>query len=238
MHHAVIERWSQGQSFLHRRDARAKAAALLFLLIAIATGPGLPAAAGSVYFAILVLGFAAARVPVLGALARAAAVLPFSLAFAAIAAVSGDPARAAILVGKSYLSALAVLLLVATTPLPKLLRGFEGIGVPRFLLMVGQFVYRYLFVIAAQAASMRLAASCRGGFGKSGSAHETRFRAAAGALAVLFARSYGAAENIHRSMLSRGFEGHFHLLRNPRFGPADWTFLLSSAAVAVVVRGI
>ncbi len=238
MHYAVVERWSRGRSFLHRRDARAKAGALLILLTAIGTAPGLPAALGGAYFAYLILGFAMARVPVTGALARAAAVLPFSLAFAAIAAISGDPARAIALAGKSYLSALAVLLLVATTPLPKLLRGFEGIGVPRFLLMVGQFLYRYLFVIAGQAASMRLAALCRGGFAKSGPAHGTRFRAAAGALAVLFARSYGAAENIHRSMLSRGFEGHFHLLRSPRFGPADWTFLVSSAAVTVAVRGI
>jgi cobalt/nickel transport system permease protein len=232
LHYAEIERWSQGASFLHRRDARAKAVALLVLLTAVATSPGFAPAAGGMYFALLIACAASARVPIGGALARAAGVLPFSLAFAAAAALAGDPARALVLAAKSYLSALAALLLVATTPLPKLLRGFEGIGVPRFLLMVGQFIYRYLFVIAAEASSMRLAALGRGGFGRSG------FRAAAGALAVLFARSYGAAENIHRSMLSRGFEGHFHLMRKPGFGPADWIFVLSAAAVVAAVRAI
>ena len=63
---------------------------------------------------------------------------------------------------KSYLSALAVLLLVSTTPLPVLLRGFEMLGAPRFLLMVAQFLYRYLFVISEEAQHMRKAAMARG----------------------------------------------------------------------------
>ena len=58
---------------------------------------------------------------VAGALARAGVVLPFTAVFAGISWLAGDPARGAALVMKSYLSALAVLLLVSTTPLPLLL---------------------------------------------------------------------------------------------------------------------
>ena len=132
----------------------------------------------------------------------------------------------AALVLKCYISALAVLVVVSTTPLPVLLRGVEMLGAPRFLLMVAQFLYRYLFVISGQAHRMRMAGLCRGGL-----SGRRSFRAAAGALGVLFARSYERAESIHRSMVSRGFQGHFQLLTTTRFGLADTAFLCLAAGL-------
>ena len=142
---------------------RVKILALLIFLIAVATTHRDFELPGLFYFAVLVGGMIAARLPVIGVLRRAAIVLPFSLTLAAITWISGEPRRAAMVVEKSFLSASAALLLVATTPLPQLLRGLEMLGTPRFLLMVAQFVYRYLFVIAEQTHRMRLAALCRGG---------------------------------------------------------------------------
>src|SRR5436853_583242 len=118
----------------------------------------------------------------------------------------------AAMVLKSYLSALAVLLWVATTPLPALLLSLELLGVPVFLLTVIQFLYRYLFVISGEAQYMRTAAAARGGL---------TFGAAAGALAVLFARSYSRAGQIHRAMLARGFTGRFVPLAPRRFTTTD-----------------
>src|SRR5437879_7893482 len=184
LHHVVLERWSRGSSFLHRRNARAKIVALLVFLVAVATTRQAFEWIGLFFVLLLLAAIIAARLPLAGVLRRAAVVLPFSLTFAAISWISGEPRRAALLVEKSYLSALAALLLVATTPLPQLLRGLEMLGVPGFLLMVAQFLYRYLFVIVEQAHRMRLAGLCRGGLKRGG------FRAAAGALGVLFARSY------------------------------------------------
>jgi energy-coupling factor transporter transmembrane protein EcfT len=37
LHHVVLERWSRGASPLHRRDPRAKLAALLVFLVVLAT---------------------------------------------------------------------------------------------------------------------------------------------------------------------------------------------------------
>ncbi len=106
------------------------------------------------------------------------------------------------------------------------------LGTPRFLLMVAQFVYRYLFVIAEQGHRMRLAALCRGGsFRPNGG-----FRSAAGTVGVLFVRSYERADRIHQSMISRGFEGHFRLLSNPRLGWVDAGFLCLSAALVAGIR--
>ena len=225
MHHVTLDQWSRGVSPLHQRDPRVKIVAVLVFLAVVATAhrslPWLCAA----FFVVLCLAARSARLPLAGALTRAGVVLPFTLVFAGVSWLAGDPARGAALVMKSYLSAFAVLLLVSTTPLPLLLRGFEMTGVPRFLLMVAQFLYRYLFVISEEAQHMRKAAAARGATARGLAGNSARFRAAAGALAVLFARSYARAGDIHRAMLSRGFPGYFRPLVELHFHQADVAFL-------------
>ena len=161
MHHVVLERWSRRESALHRRDPRAKIIALLVFLVAVATTRHSFAVAGLAYMGLLLAVLLWSRLPLWSALTRATVVLPFTLVFAIITILAGDVERAGLLLGKSYLSALAVLALVSTTPLPQLLRGLEMLGVPRFLLMVAQFLYRYLFVISEEAQHMRVAAASR-----------------------------------------------------------------------------
>jgi cobalt/nickel transport system permease protein len=236
LHHVVLERWSRGASLLHRRDPRAKVAALLLFLVVLATAHrNLP-----VYAAVLALllaaGLAAAKLPVAGAMARSALVLPFTLLFGVICWAAGDTARGVAVVLKSYLSALAVLLVVSTTPLPDLLNALESFGTPRFLLMVAQFIYRYLFVISEEAQHMSKAAVSRGATAAGLASNRQRFRAAAGALAVLFARSYGRAEEIHRAMLSRSFPGRFRTLGARHFQSADAAFLAMAALTPIALR--
>ncbi len=233
MHHVHLDQWSRRASPLHRRDPRAKILVLLTFLIVLATTPANRALPLGIYAVLLLSGVLIAGLPVRSLLARALVVLPFSLTFGLISWLAGDSLRALGLIEKSYLSAVAALLVVGTTPLPALLSGLERMGAPRVLTLVAQFLYRYLFVISEQAQHMRLAARCRQGAGRQRSA---RFRAAAGALAVLFARSYQRADGIHRAMLARAFNGHFPLLHSLRFRPSDAIFAGLIAAFLVVVR--
>jgi len=236
LHRLAPDRWAQGSSPLHRRDPRAKIIALLIFLIALATAHrGLPVFAAGL-LALLVAALAWARVPIWGALVRAGIVLPFSAVFAAVSWIAGDPARGAPLAIKSYLSALAVLLVISTTPLPILLRGLEAMGAPHFLLDVGQFLYRYFFVISEEAQRMNQAAAARGGSARQWKLGGQRFRASAGALAVLFARSYARAGDIHRAMLARGFEGRFLVLGSPRFQRADMLFTAVASLAPLALR--
>jgi cobalt/nickel transport system permease protein len=236
VHHVVLERWSRGASVLHRRDPRAKLAALVVFLVVLATAHRHLPALGAGLLLLLAGTLVWARIPLAGALARASVVVPFTLLFAAACWVAGEPARGFALLLKSYLSALAVLTVVSTTPLPLLLRGMETAGAPRFLLMVAQFLYRYLFVISEEAQHMRKAAASRGATLRGSTSGGARFHAAAGALAVLFARSYARAEDIHRAMMARGFLGRFRTLSALRFGPADAAFLMLAAMAPVVIR--
>lgn len=185
------------------------------------------------YFFLLCGSVLLARLPLKAILLRAAVVLPFSATFACVSLLSGTTERAIGIPVKSFLSALGVLLVVATTPLPQILKALESLGAPRIALLVIQFLYRYLFVIFEQAQHMRLAAKCRGGFG---GGHRSKFRAAAGALAVLFGRSYERAEGIHQAMLARGFDGHLRLLSTGRIRAVDVAFLAAAVAIPLAFR--
>jgi len=227
---------------MHRLDPRAKIVPLLALLAALATARHALPEFSALVFAMLCGSLLAARVPLFAALARAALVLPFAAVFAAACWLSGDPARGLALALKSYLSALAVLTVVATTPLPALLSGLERMRAPLFFLNVAQFLYRYLFVISEEAQHMRKAAASRGTPERRLASAGARFRAAAGALAVLFARSYARAQDLHRAMLARGFAGRLPAHFDLRFRFADAAFLafasLAPLAARIAVEGL
>lgn len=239
MHHARVDDWSRRTSYLHSRDPRAKLIALLIYLIILATTPlrnngWFFTAQMLLYAAILVCGIVAARLPFVALPERALVVLPFALTFGIVSWAAGDPGRAVLLVPKSYLSALAVLLVVATTPMPRLLSGIESLGAPRMFVLAVQFLYRYLFVLSEQAQHMRLAAACRAGEGRSN--QPARFRSATGAVSVLFARSYARADGIHRAMLSRGFEGRLVSIASEQILMADLVFASGLIAACCAVR--
>ena len=233
MHHVIVERWSRAQSVIHSRDARIKLLAALVFLIVVATTPPLEWLCFATYVTVLLIATLTAQLPLLGLLERAALVLPFSLVFGITTWLIGDHARAIGLFEKSYLSAWTALWLAGTTPLPRLLKAAEWFGVPRLLILTIQFLYRYLFVLSEQGQHMRLAAACRAG---SRGATRALWRAAAGALAVLFARSYQRAEGIHRAMQSRGFTGTFPAVALGRFTLADAAFLALAVIPVVAVR--
>jgi cobalt/nickel transport system permease protein len=233
LHHVVVERWSRGASPLHSRDARAKLGALIAFLVAVSTTPSSAQIAFAAYAALLTGAMAASRLPAAGLARRAGLILPFSATFALITWWSGDPGRALALSEKSFLSGLAALLLIATTPLTQLLAALDSLGLPRLLILVVQFLYRYLFVISEQAQHMRLAARSRHGtLGSNG----LQFKAAAGALSVLFARSWERADGIYRAMLARGFSGRFSPFERPHFHTADVVLLGGVMAACIGIR--
>ncbi len=154
-------------------------------------------------------------------LAQAAYVLPFSFAIAAVALLRGNTAAAIFFLLRSYVSILAVLLVTRlVTPL-ELLRGLERLGAPRFLILVTEFLMRYLDVLRKEADAMRLATLCRGG------AHNQLL--AASTLGMLFVRSLERSTGIHNCMLARGFNGHL-----PRPFPLRWRW----ADSAVLATGL
>ena len=158
-------------------------------------------------------------------------VLPFALCFALVSTLAGDPMRAIMLVVRGYLSALAALLLISTTPMPDLIAGLEWLRAPAFLLQVMQFLYRYLIVLMQEAGAMRQASLSR-----AGSIRTLQFRQASAAAGVLFVRSWARAQAIHRAMVSRGFEGRIPAFRRMKFELADVGFVAGAAVLIIGLR--
>jgi len=155
-------------------------------------------------------------------LAQAAYVLPFSFAIAAVALLRGNTAQAVFFLLRSYISILSVLIVTKLVTTLDLLRAMERLGAPRFLIVVTEFLMRYLEVLRAEADAMRLAALCRG------AAHSKLI--ASSSLGMLFVRSLERSTSIHNAMLARGFRGSL-----PRLYPMKWEVLDSGALLVGVV---
>jgi len=222
--HVSLDHWSRHPGWLQRRDPRAKIVAALVLLFAVSFLPVELIRIG-LLLAALALLTALAGLPVAAVIRRALWVLPFSAVFAGVTAIAGDTARAVAILVRTLCSAWVVVILAGTTPLEDLLAGLRGLGAPPFFLVVVQFVWRYLFVIADQAHRMHLAAHARG-------SHKV-FHARAGSVAVLFARAYQRAEGTYRAMLARGFRGTLPRSRPLRFTLLDAAIVTSALGIAV-----
>ena len=107
---------------------------------------------------------------------------------------------------KSFLSIIIFTSLVISTKDMELLGGLRKIYLPKIIVSIIFLMYRYLFLIRDEAKAGQLAISSRV-FQKSYHNVNKRLAYLAGSL---FIKSFDRAENIYKSMESRGFEGEFH----------------------------
>jgi cobalt/nickel transport system permease protein len=251
MKHAFIDQYSDLDSFVHRLDPRTKTlVVLVFVLVVMATPPtDWPAfALGTVLIAGLIL---LAQLPPLYVLKRSAVVAPFVLMIAlSLPFFEGGQVAGSCNVGwwqvsvtyegllvlwnvvvKSWLSALGLILLSATTPFPRLLKGLERLGVPRVMVMILSFMYRYLFVLVDEAMRMERARESR----NLGGGRVWQARTLGNMIGTLFLRSYERAERVYQAMLARGFDGEMRTLSELRFGRADLCFgIICSLCLAII----
>jgi cobalt/nickel transport system permease protein len=251
MKHAFIDQYSDLDSFVHRLDPRTKTLAMLaFVLAVMATPPtAWPSfALGAILIAGLIL---LARLPPLYILKRSAVVVPFVLMIAIfLPFFEGGEVAGSYNVGwwrvsvtydgllilwnvvvKSWLSALSLILLSATTPFPRLLKGLERLGVPRVMAMILSFMYRYIFVLVDEAMHMQRARESR----NFGGGLVWRARTLGNMIGTLFLRSYERGERVYQAMLARGFDGEIRTLDDLHFGRADVCFgLVCSFCLAAI----
>lgn len=216
-----------GHSPVHRAAAHHKLVALLvFVLVVVATPRGWwPAYLA--YAGLLAAVVACSRVPV-GYLARRSVVeLPFVVFALLLPFVAHGPrtelplvgwsvsehglvAAAALLV-KGTLGVWASLTLAATTEPVDLLAGLERLRLPAQLVEIMAFMVRYLDVVTAEMARMRVARTSRGFSAR----NPTHWPVLARSLGALFIRSYERGERVHLAMLARGYTGRMPATAEP-----------------------
>ena len=226
------ERFSHGDSPLHRMDSRARLGAALVLCIVLATaksmlvpGVGLAVGLGLVLLARLDLGAVFWRlVAVNSFIAFLWLLVPFTYGGEAMAGlgpleISRPGLMLCVLITlKSNAIILVFLALVATMDGPRLGRALSGFGAPERLVHMLLFTYRYVHVIGQEFRRLVTAAKIRG-FVPRTTMHT--YRTYAYVAAMVLVRSHDRAERVNQAMRLRGFTGAFHSLHEQRFTRRD-----------------
>jgi cobalt/nickel transport system permease protein len=108
---------------------------------------------------------------------------------------------------KSWLAAQIALLLTQTTPVPDLIVGLRGLGLPETLTAALRLMLRYLLTVRDEAERLLRARAARSGGQQRGSLL-WRARVTGGMVGSLFLRSYERSERVYAAMLSRGYDHH------------------------------
>ena len=124
---------------------------------------------------------------------------------------------------KSWLSVLSMLALASTTKFPRLLKGFEKLGMPRVMVMIVSFMYRYVFVLGDEVMRMKCARDARS-FGGNSKWH---IETVGNIIGTLFVRTYERGERVYVAMVSRGFSGKIKILDDLHVKKLDLCFVIS-----------
>ncbi len=239
-----LDRHAYLDSVVHRLDPRAKVLATLVFVLSVvsfdryALGPLFPFLLFPVIVA--VLGF----IPFGLIVRRLAVALPFILLvgifnplldravmieFGGLRISGGWVSFASILL-RGLLCVGAAMVLIATTPVPRVAEALGALRLPRAVVVQLLLLYRYLFVLADEAGRLRRARALRA------ATFRTSPREAARMLSVLLLRTVDRSEGIWRAMLARGFDGRVRSPKRVFWGFSDTVFLFLVSACSLGLR--
>jgi cobalt/nickel transport system permease protein len=142
---------------------------------------------------------------------------------------------------KSWVSVQAALLLSFTTPFPDLVEALRSLHVPRLLVAIIGFMYRYIAVLTGEASRLNRARQSRSAVveGRGGGGIRWRATVVGGMVGSLFLRSYERSERVYAAMQARGFDGEFRSMGSRALTATDWTAfaIVATAIVAFVIAG-
>lgn len=250
MHVHLADQYRPSDSVVHRLDPRIK---VILALVFILTASLSPAGAFVSYFLLLVSVLLVAHFSRIGlayTLKRSVIALPFALAaltlpftvpgetlfqvpmFGGLTVSVEGTVRFLSIVIKSWISVQAAILLVATTPFPDLLWALSALHVPRPLVAIVGFMYRYLFVLSDEALRLTRARAARSAAGSKGRRASLLWRGKVTGrmIGTLMLRSLERSERIYEAMLARGYRGQIRTLAHPPLRRTDYLVIVLAVA--------
>ena len=240
MQTSFIDRYSKIESIIHKLNSRIKIIVLISFIFFVIFTPTAEFMKFYCYFLVLFSIILLSKVPPAFVFKRSLVVIPFVFLVALFAPFLKEGeviasysfgffelgiTYAGVMIFlnvlmKSWLSSLSMIILVSTTTSPELLKGFERLKMPRVIVMIISFMYRYIFVIAGELMNMKKARDSR----SFGGGRIWHIKTIGNMIAVLFIRSYERGERVYYAMLSRGFSGSIRTLDDSRIRGADVLF--------------
>jgi cobalt/nickel transport system permease protein len=141
---------------------------------------------------------------------------------------------------RTWLAVQFAILLTAVTRFPDLLWALSKLKVPRLLVAMIGFLYRYLFVLADEALRMLRARAARSPRtpGVKRPSIGWQSRVAGGMVGSLFLRALERSERVYSAMVSRGYDGQVRSVTDFRMVRLDWVALTTALMALLVVLGL
>ena len=242
MKHSFLDQYSEGNSLIHRLDPRTKLITTLAFILVVVLTPASQWPAFALYFVMVATLIIISRVPILYVLKRSLVIIPFVVLIAIfIPFFKGGEVAGSYniwfwevtvthsgiqvflnILAKAWLSILSLILLTATTRFSHLLKGMEQLRLPRIMVMILSFMYRYIFVLVDEVMRMKQARDSR----NLGGGRLRQIRTVGNMIGTLFIRSYERGERVYAAMMARGFDGQTRTLEKPVFGQRDLLFVV------------
>jgi cobalt/nickel transport system permease protein len=253
MKHSFLDKYSEGNSIIHRLDPRTKLVATLAFIALVVLLPSASWLTYGLYFITVVALIIISRVPVTYVFKRSLIIVPFVLMVALFIPFFKEGTEAfsfnilswhlsvtyegletlGSVMAKAWLSILFLILLTSTTTFSNILKALEHLKMPRVLVMIMSFMYRYIFVLTDEVMRMKQARDSRN-FGEGGR-RLWQIRTVGNMIGTLFIRSYERGERVYAAMVARGFDGHSRTLDRLYFRPADVYFIIALGVVLTLI---
>jgi len=229
---------------LARIDARAKVLATLVFIVVVVSFDRYTVAALLPLVAYPVLLAVMGEVPAAPVLRKLLVAAPFAVLVGLAnplvdrtpmlalgeTAISGGWVSFASILLRFALTVSAALVLVAGTGMHTLCVALARLGVPSVFTAQLLFLFRYAFVLGAEAARMGTARTLRAG------GRRARLADWAPLIGHLLLRAFERAQRIHLAMTARGFDGELRSLRSLRWSSRDTAFVLGWCLFFVLAR--
>jgi cobalt/nickel transport system permease protein len=256
-----IERFANGDSYLHRLDARVKIIIVFAGIIAMVAVPysTMVFTVGAIFFIFFIVLWALSRLSPWSYLKRILVIIslwgivilfqiflknPYyseyhtlvSLPFG-ISIYAESVQFAFILFTKFIITVSFVILLSSTTRVQDLLTGGQRLGLPSdFALALGMMI-RYMFVFGYmyRKISQTLESKAFDAFDRN-LPYRYRMRQIGYTVGTMFIRSYEQGERVYTSMLCRGYGKQSHLfIKKKSLNRTEWTFLTVCIGFIVIM---
>lgn len=249
------QRYKADDSLLHKLDARVKIVAAILLIIGIVLTPEGKWIAYPLLWTLLGSMAQISRIGAWRLSWLSTAAFPFALAAASLlftipghtilnigslSVSDAGLARFLAIVLKSWLSMQVTLLLSITTHFTALLEALENLKVPRVMVLMIGFMYRYLYTLSDEAKRMLQARAARSGISerhrhKAGGQLLWRAKVAGGMVGNLFLRSYERSERVYAAMCARGYTGQSQIHHAPPLRRQDiWVGVIPVLIVVTI----
>jgi len=253
---SLFDSYQTATSPVHTLDPRVKILSTIAFILSCVLLPDGHWMLFAISWGILIFIGLISRVKLSFILKRSLIAVPFTLmAISVIFTIPGEPLskinlfnlnltitaegliRFASIMLRAWCSVQATILLTATTTFPDLAHGLRHLYLPPILIAILSFMYRYLFVLTAEAQRLLNARAARSAIlpGSKNPPLLWKAKITGNMVGQLFLRSYERSDRVYDAMVARGFKGEF-LTYNPHtMNTRDWVSLF---LVALILLGI